>query len=108
MVSRRFAEFDYFDKNKNFIHYGNETAPDIPLKNIDKRIYGIIGDLDELADIEDVQKIRDILKDKFVVKYFPDIGHLGLLWNLKMPHLPYIHAILKNKVEKFSKNNFLN
>eukprot|EP00827_Trimyema_finlayi_P003561 TRINITY_DN326_c0_g1_i5.p2 TRINITY_DN326_c0_g1~~TRINITY_DN326_c0_g1_i5.p2 ORF type:complete len:185 (-),score=53.68 TRINITY_DN326_c0_g1_i5:96-650(-) len=93
-----FSKFDYGSEKANMAHYGQPTAPNYDLSNINIDLALFAGDSDIMADPTDVQHLRESLVN---VKnlHFQSIkgGHLTFFWAKNMEFMIDVFDYLEDK-----------
>lgn len=88
MKTKRFQYFD-FGSSGNKAHYGQDTPPELPLRNADGKVpVGLfVGDGDELADVTDVEWIPTQLPTSVKFHKVYHYGHLSFMVGKDMQYM---------------------
>ncbi|KAL4468663.1 hypothetical protein ABPG74_005166 [Tetrahymena malaccensis] len=105
----RSKEYRYFDYGKieNILHYGSTTAPKIQVEKINVPVHLFVGQTDELADVSDVEILRQNLVGSPNVTYnlYP-FGHASFLIGKNMTYMNDVFAVLNDYNQKATKIEF--
>ncbi|CDW91414.1 carboxylic ester hydrolase [Stylonychia lemnae] len=82
--SKRFCQFDY-GKNENMKKYGEPTPPNYDVYNFKEDLKDIkmllfYGQRDTLLDLEDYEKLKNVLPDHAKTIYIEDYNHVDYMW----------------------------
>jgi lysosomal acid lipase/cholesteryl ester hydrolase len=93
-----FQRFDYENEQENMDHYGQIYPPDYDLKSIDFPIALFGGDVDPLADSQDVHWLNEQLGDKVSFYNEYHLAHETFLVAKDMSYFTVdVMAVLKTK-----------
>jgi len=93
VMSGLFQYFDFGSAESNRKHYRQNTPPLYHLENVQVPVALFYGQLDILADPQDVKEIISKLRNISGRFEYPDFNHLDFIWGLRAPDEVYSKII---------------
>jgi lysosomal acid lipase/cholesteryl ester hydrolase len=100
ILSNRFCQFDYYEKNYKI--YGTSEPPDYNLNNVLTKTYIYAADdADKVVSLKDVKKLRKVLKNVKSFKILNRYNHCDLIYGQNVRN-DYFEELLKTINEEIS------
>ena len=92
---KKFEKFDYGEKI-NLMKYGQKYPPEYNLSNMKFPVFLFVGNLDEIANLDDVKFLikNNLTECKSYYHQFDNYGHESFVWGTDNSHLNKIIEIL--------------